>query len=276
MRYDISVHSSEGGKRFAQRLKEDVQFRRRISESRRLRKGSDWIRIASKKGVEARQLIREKQNKIIKNRLLIRLKDKRTHLLIARLCGFLSGDGHIKIRIDKKGWHHHGIRFYPDNLDVANIFIKTFKELYEKEPSITPLHNFYRVSVTSKVACNHLLKISTYNTHNWDIPNFILNSKELKVEFLKAIFDCEASVGKNNIQFQSVNKKGIYEIKKLLEELNISNSVYSYKRTNPNWNINYILIISRKENIKRYAQLIGFNHPIKQQKLAKLADVPER
>lgn len=276
MRYNVSVHSSEGGKKFAQRLREDAQFRKRISESRKLRKGSDWIKTASKKGVEARQIIREKRNKIIEDKLLTKLKDKKTYLLIAKLCGFLSGDGHIKIRIDKKGWHHHEIRFYPDSLDIANVFTETFKEIYEKEPSITALHNFYKVAVTSKVACDYLLKISNFDTHNWDIPNFVLDSNELKVEFLKAIFDCEASVSKNNIQFQSVNKNGIYGLKKLLEDLRICSNVYTYKRPNPNWNTNYIMIISRKENIKRYAELIGFNHPAKQKKLAKLAGVPER
>lgn len=276
MRYNISIHSSEGGKSFAKRLKEDSKFRRRISENRKLIKGTDWIKIASKKGVEARQIIREKQNKIIENNLLLKLKDKKTYLLIARLCGFLAGDGHIKLRTDKKGWHHHEIRFYPDNLDIANLFVKTFKELYEKEPRTTPLHNFYKIAVTSKVACNHLLKISTYDTHNWNIPDFVLKTDELKAEFLKAIFDCEASVGKRNIQFQSVNKKGIKQVSNLLQGIGIHSKIYSYKRSNPNWNINYILVVSRKENIKRYAELIGFNHPVKQQKLAMLAGVPER
>lgn len=276
MKYNIAVHSSKGGKAYAKRLREDIQFKKKISEIRRLSKGSDWIKIASKKGVLAKKIMRKQKYKLIEDNLLLKLRNENFYNQIARLCGFLSGDGHIKIRIDKKHWHHYEIKFYPDSLDVANLFVKTFKELYEKTPSITYVKNYYRVRVTSEVACRHLLNISTYDTHTWQVPRFVAKSESFKVEFLRAIFDCEASVGKKNIQFQSVNQKGIKQVQELLESLGINSKIYIYKRSNPLWSTNYILVVSRKENIKRYMSLVGFNHPLKNKKGFNLADVPER
>ena len=110
------------------------------------------------------------------------------------MCGFISGDGHIKIRQDKKEWFHHEIRFFPDNLDVAILFTKTFNKLYEKEPSIKQLKNHYRVRVTSKIACEHLLKLSNYGTYSWKVPDFMIMDNAAKIEFLRAIFDCVSHV----------------------------------------------------------------------------------
>lgn len=65
-------------------------------------------------------------------------------------------------------------------------------------------------------------------------------------------------------------------MKKLLKELGIESPVYLSKRSNPKWNTNYIPVVGKKENIKRFAEVVGFNHPTKQRKLCLLAGVPER
>lgn len=230
----------------------------------------------SKKGVAARKLIRKREQENIKKIVTTFLKDSKNNFLISRLCGFIMGDGCLEDRIDKKGWRHNEIRFYPDNLDVANLFIDTFEKIYQKRPTIRYVKNYYRVRVTSPVACKYLLKISGFSKLAWRVPNKILNNRISKIEFLKAMFDCEGSVGKRNVQLQSVNKIGIEGLKKLLSKLRIESKIYSYKRGNPRWNINYILIVSKKENIKRFTEVVGFNHPVKQRKLCLLADVPER
>ena len=95
MRNNISDYSSKGGKAFAKRLREDLNFRKVIIESRKKRRGTSWIKLASLKGVEVRRIIRENKHKRIQSNLLKKLEDEQTHLNIARLCGFLSGDGHI-------------------------------------------------------------------------------------------------------------------------------------------------------------------------------------
>lgn len=236
-----------------------------------------WLKFASLKGVEVRKKMRAKQESEIKAYVKKRLESRDTYRLLSRLCGFIMGDGYLSIRREKgKKWFHHEISFYPDNIEVAELFRDTFKDIYKKEPSIKTLNNYFRVRVVSPVACKHLSSFSKFSTLDWRIPDFVLKDNESKIEFLRAIFDCEGYVGKRNIQFQSVNREGIYQIKYLLMELGIISSIYSYKRTNPRWNINYILVISRRENIKKYAQTIGFNHPLKIIKLVDIAGVPER
>ena len=111
-------------------------------------------------------------------------------------------------------------------------------------------------------------KIGKFNSLNWKFPNF--NSKEEKTEWLKAIFDCEAYVSikhRKYINFQSVSKTGIYSIQKLLKEFEIESSIYTYKRKNPKWNLNYLLFIRKKENLNKFNKSIGFNHLKKQERL---------
>ena len=201
----------------------------------------DWLISASKKGVEARIRERESENLKIRFHLLEKLKNPKYLSYVARLCGYIMGDGSFEIRKEKnKGWYHHEIRFYPDNLEVGKFFILTFKELYKKEPSIKQLNNYYRIRVTSKVACQHLKEYGPFSSLNWRAPNNLLKETDLKIEFIRSIFDCEAHVGKKNIQFQSVSYNGIKDLKELLEDFNIKSKMYSYKRKNPNWNINYL------------------------------------
>lgn len=276
MRNNISIYSSKGGKGFAERLKNDKRFRNRISQIRKKCAGTTWIKNASLEGLKVQKIKRDREYERIKNNLNKKLKDSVYLSFIAQLCGFIAGDGSIKIRKDGNGFNHYDISFYPDDLLMAQKYINTFEEVYEKKPSIVPLNNFYRVRVSSKVACDHLLKISTFDTYNWKVPDFVFSDLLYKSEFLRAIFDCESHVSKNNIQLQSVNQNGVNQLRELLAAFGIESKIYRYKRKNSKWGINYILVIGRKENIKKYAEFIGFNHSIKIKKLALLAGVPER
>ena len=276
MKKIISGNSSKGGRKFAERLKMDQVFRERISLLRRKCAGTEWIKRASLEGLKVQKIKREKDYKKIKNSLDKKLKTSSGFSCIARLCGFIAGDGSIKRRRDGNGFDHYDIAFYPDNLSMAKTFINTFEKIYCKKPSIVPLNNFYSVRVSSKIACDHLLGISTFDTHNWRVPDFVFSNVSYQSEFLRAIFDCESHVSKNNIQFQSVNPDGINQLRGLLANFEIDSKIYRYQRKNSRWNINYILVIGKKESIKKYAELIGFNHSAKINRLSILAGVPER
>ncbi len=119
-----------------------------------------------------------------------------------------------------------------------------------------------------------MIKIAEFGSLNWQFPNQF-KSREEKIEWIRAIFDCESYVGPKNIQLQSVSEKGINSIKELLEEFGVNSKIYRYKRKKKKQNTNYLLFISRKENIRKYLKLIGFNHPKKLKKLKILAGVPE-
>ena len=196
------------------------------------------------------------------------------YLVLSRLCGFLAGDGSLIIGEEKnRKAMRYSVRFYPDTLELANLFVDSFEKVYGKVPRVKKLKNYFRVSITSKVAALHLKDIASFGTMNWNIPSFILDSGEHIVEFVRAFYDCEGYVGKNRIDVQSVNKSGIEEIKFLLASLGVSSNLYMYVRKNENWNTNYILVISEKENIIKFARLIGFNHPVKRMKINTYAGI---
>lgn len=196
----------------------------------------------------------------------------------ARLIGFLMGDGCLNSPIKSQNkTQHHDITFYPDDLKLAEIFAKDFKKLYIKEPKIKELKNYYVVFVSCKPAWDHLRNIAKFSSLNWEFPK-ILSSKEEKIGWLRAMFDCEAYVcnKRNRISFQTISKSGAESIKKLLEEFEIYSRIYIYERKNPKWKTNYLLFISGKENIIKFNNLVSFNHPAKKVKLNLIAGVPER
>jgi len=189
-------------------------------------------------------------------------------VLRARICGYLAGDGSISKRFDKvQRKMHHDIVFYPDNESVAKNFICSFEALYGKRPKMLNLGNYFKVRTELKPACVDLLKEGSFRSLEWSIPKFVLKNKELMKEWLRAFFDCESYVGPRIIQVQSVNKEGLIHIQKVLKTFGVESRIYEYKRKNPNWNINYLLSIMKLDSRLKYLKTIGFNHPIKQQKL---------
>lgn len=190
----------------------------------------------------------------------------------ARIIGFIMGDGSITFDDSSSKGNHHDLRFYPDNIDVANIFINDFEKLYLKKPNLRKLKNYFILHVSSKPAWEDLKKFGDLSSLKWKFPKG-LSSKEEKIEWLKAIFDCEAyvSIKKKNISFQTVSKRGIVSVQNLLKEFEIDSKIYNYKRKNPKWNTNYLLFILGKENIYKFKQKIGFNHPLKKEQLDKIS-----
>ena len=85
----------------------------------------------SKLGVKARQRKIKKDlldgEKILKNKL----KSKEFTLILARLCGYIMGDGSIIHGKERnRNAIHYDIRFYPDDLDMAKIYIDSFEKIY--------------------------------------------------------------------------------------------------------------------------------------------------
>lgn len=196
----------------------------------------------------------------------------------ARLMGFLAGDGNVDIRKEnkRKNAEHHDVAFYPDHHSMIDSFVESFYFLYLKKPKIVKKDNYYILKVSSKPACLDLIKTATFSTHGWEVPFNFLDTKESKIEWLKAFFDCEAYVGNNNIRVQSVNKEGLQQVKQLLEELKIESKMYKYERKNKKWNTNYVLSINKKSMGIEFLKTVGFNHELKNKKLEnRIASVPE-
>ena len=231
------------------------------------------LRKRNKKVAESRWKKEEEKHLSHINKISKKIKYK---IFKSRLLGFLAGDGSISITKEKnKKSIHHNISFYPDNKSMINQFIEAFNYLYRKQPTIKQYKNYYSVRISSKFACLDLLKTSKVGTYDWEVPFTFLESEKTKIEWLRAFFDCEASILKRQIQLQSVNMKGLFQVKRLLESFKIESKIYKYERKNNKWNTNYILCIMRKESRRNFLDKIGFNHTLKLEKLKKhFASVP--
>ncbi|MBI2148967.1 hypothetical protein HYU23_04760 [Candidatus Woesearchaeota archaeon] len=194
-------------------------------------------------------------------------------ILKARICGYLAGDGNILIRKLNNNPTHYITRFYPDHISLVNSFREAFIKIYKKEPKIKDNGNFFSLTIYSKIVVEDLLKLGNFGKLEWRAPMKILKSKNAKKEWLRAIYDCEGYVGKKQIKIQTVNEKGIGDIKRLLNEFNIDSKNYIYQPKNKKWNIVYILIINKKSERIKFLNEIGFNHTSKMEKLKKIAAI---
>jgi len=185
----------------------------------------------------------------------------------------LAGDGGVYVRKQKNApIIHYEVRFAPSDLTIAKIFQDIFFKLYKIRIPIQNQRNYYSLRVKSKIAVFDLLKDFKFGTKIWRVPFNNLKSEKNKIEWLKAFFDSDGSVGKKSIQIQSVNKNGIKQIRKLLKTLGINSKVYSYKRKEKNWSINYILCLNRKEDRFKFIKLINSDDSNKKEKMRRMLE----
>jgi stage V sporulation protein R len=174
----------------------------------------------------------------------------------------------VSDRYDKpRNKYHYEISYYPDVIELATSFVAIYRQLYGRELVIKPAHNHFRIRASHRVAYQELSGICAFRSLDWNIPFSLLDTGEKRRVWLRAFFDCEAYVGKREIVVQSVNQTGLRDVQQLLEGIGILSRMYTYQRKQATWNTNYILVIGRRACRELYHKEIGFNHPMKQQKL---------
>ena len=194
-------------------------------------------------------------------------KDSGMNYLRARLCGFVAGDGSVMVRKDNRGSMHYVLRFFPDHESLIKPFSESLMKLYGKKPIVK--ENFSRQGVIcySKVVVEDILRMGKFGILKWRIPFNILTDERSKIEWLRAFFDTEGYVNNDQIKIQTVNKKGMGDLRKLLMEFDIVPKKYVYNPKNKKWNTVYILHIGTKEDRLKFLNTIGFNHSLKKRKL---------
>ena len=186
----------------------------------------------------------------------------------ARLCGYLAGDGYIKARKDSKIKRiiHYDIQFSLDHSSIVNSCQEAFIALYGISMKIKNNGKYFTLRKKCKPVCLDLLSFGDrFESLNWHIPK--LSTREQEIEWLRAFFDSEAYVGASSVCVQSVNRRGLLQVQKLLLNYGIESRLYTYHRKQKNWNTNYLLFILKKESKYNYLKNIGFNHSVKQEKL---------
>ncbi|MFC1775190.1 LAGLIDADG family homing endonuclease [Nanoarchaeota archaeon] len=201
-----------------------------------------------------------------KKELRLFRRDTKARALKAAICGFLAGDGSVQIRREKTFFHFQ-IDFYPDDLLMRDKYLEAMSYVYNKKPTIFRRKNFDELRLTSKTVVLDLKKYADFGTHNWVLPNKLLTDEEAITCWLKAFFSAEAYVGPKHIKIQTVNKKGMAEVARLLQRIGICHKVYMYRPKVKNHSDVTAIFISKKDSRLHFKNKIGFWHSRKSNKL---------
>jgi len=159
----------EGAKVFWNKFYSNEKFRKGIlkkwkNKKRYPSKIKKAAKRAAKMSVRIRQLKYEKELRKFKKQI----KEKKKKILLARLCGFLVGDGSVSIRKEKPNNNlHYTICFYPDHISMVKLFNKTFSMLFDKIPKTKVEKKYYIIRINSKLACNILLSFNKFGSLVW-------------------------------------------------------------------------------------------------------------
>jgi len=177
----------------------------------------------------------------------------------ALLCGFLAGDGSVHARKEKK-FNHYEINFFPDDDLMLTKYCDVLKQLYGKTPRVKRKSKVFDVRLTSRTIYDDLASYSTFGIYSWNLPKRLFAVEGAREAWLRAFFSAEAYVGPDHIKIQSVNKKGLAEVSKLLDELDIEHRYYEYSPKNKKHSRVGMIFINKKSARKIYYDRIGFWH----------------
>lgn len=185
--------------------------------------------------------------------------------LLFKILGHIVGDGYIEV-------DNLAIGYTNQRIELIEEFKKNVNEIFGKiipHERITKGNTYnIRYPIVLSIILSNLLG-SVYDLKN-KISSIILQSDEKsKSLFLRALFDDEGYVvvKKYQIGIEMTNKEIIETIKKLLSEFGIETGKISEKiREKPRKPI-YEVRISGRKNLNLFYVIIGFDHPLKRDKI---------
>jgi len=194
--------------------------------------------------------------------------------LLVKIHAYISADGLIcywkskdmhgkKLRIRKR---FSRIKFYNKNKLLINDFISAVKKVCPHLKYIRYVKDRSEVDIRSQILAKDLLRLGKVSTKAWEFPkDFSVMQKKI---WISSFADCDGTVNNYNycryVAIDSINLKGLKQIRRVLEEFKISSRIIKVKYKE---NISYRLKIYRKDNMLKFKKLIGFKHPDKQKKL---------
>lgn len=196
---------------------------------------------------------------------------------LSRMIAHMLGDGCITV--NKRG--HYNFQYYNKNKHLIEMFKsdskKVFGDLHIHE-SVNK--DVPYVFLPAPVTIIFLQMVKDFHSKSSRLPKFINEtSLEIKIEFLRSIFDDEACVklrkSERRIEFALANKLLVDDIRHLLNKLGIKTS-NTTERTDKNGYHKAYFYIKNYQNIYSFWKLIGFYHPQKQEKLNMIMKFPGR
>jgi len=211
---------------------------------------------AAKEGVKSGRII-IKKNKIPKN---LQLDEDLAYIL-----GVLTGDGYMDYCNQRRAYNiglsavdkefveeFRRTLFNFFKIKSSNEFRKSRREKWNAQ---------YITRLCSKEACEFINLIGQFKKYNWQVPSLIKNADiKIRCAFIKGFFDSEGEIDKRigRIGATSMNFDGLEEIKRMLEDIGIRNTIIKRKDIRPNTHQKYVLRIHDKNSIRLFYSLIGF------------------
>ena len=140
-------------------------------------------------------------------------------------------------------------------------FVAEFVDSFEKVYGLKYKYIYYKpknsfvAQISSILIAKDLARYANFKTREWKVPKEISESNDSKLigAFLRGFYDSEGSATRSAIISCSVNRVGLEQVGRLLENLDIKNKMV--ERYNGKF---YLLYIFRKERMKRYIEKVGF------------------
>lgn len=162
-------------------------------------------------------------------------------------------------------------RYFNKDLDLIKDFVDSVKMGFSLTCNLSYKgRTCYQIGFRNKSLAPLLGKVS-FQSKNWIIPNFILKGSDLiKCSYLQAFFDDESCVTfrkrkegyDRSIRLQSINKKGLVQLKQVLESLKISSKLYGPIREKY-----YEIKIMKRMDLTEFNNKISFVNKSKKEKL---------
>ncbi|MBN2122587.1 ATP-binding protein [Candidatus Micrarchaeota archaeon] len=195
----------------------------------------------------------------------------------ARLLGYLAGDGYFR----RTSSFEISLTNNDSGLlaDFNSILKKYGIPTKVKQDRRTRAKTSFAFSVELGSALSSL-GLEGKNARTKTIPQAILKSRNREVsEFIKAYFDCDATLGKRGITIASASRELLSRAQLLLLRFGIISQLHktSSRATNTaaKKRRTYFRLFILGENAKKYAEHIGFNCKRKSKKLASISSKRE-
>ena len=185
--------------------------------------------------------------------------------------GALMGDGNIRKRIHN---YQYEIRLRVQDKDFAILFAKAISKIVNKKIKLRKEKDFTR--------CGERFLVSLSNKRLWEFlvsrstTQLIRIAEKFPRWFLRGLFDAEGS-SSSGVEFSNTNLVLIKEVSRLLRSLGINHKIKLKIKKGQKVKIRnklyiarknlYTIRISRKEDIRKFATLVGFGIKRKQKKI---------
>lgn len=192
-------------------------------------------------------------------------------LILSRIAGHLVGDGGVRIEKDDRTVYYANKSLILINQfkeDILTVFgeIEPYEFTDERDGT-------HIVKFPSIVGLILTIYFGPLVADLKSVPDLILNSnKNHKINFLKALFDDEASVSitERRIQFEMANELIVENVKKMLEGFGIRPGKTGKRREAKNHKMKYRFNICGKQDLEIFDKEIGFDHPKRKKRLETL------